>query len=123
MIRSIALIVLIVGLLDAKPAIPKNYDIEADATTIYNDYRSNEARANAKYLNKRLLVHGVMQARLSSLWVIYLRIPDPKGLTIGLDAGQIASTPLYEIGDKVDLICTGEGIVFNLPELLYCRTP
>lgn len=118
----IKLAVLSFILLVTKPAIPK-YDVSVDALTMYNEYKANKVKSDAKYLNKRVFMHGIVQTRSSNLWTVYLRVPDPEGMAARIDDDQLVIAPMYKEGDKFDMICIGEGLVFNSPLLLHCRVP
>lgn len=111
-----ALIGLLIGLATLK------YDIEVSAAKLYQDYKNNRQQADKLYLNKKILIHGVVKERSTNLKNIYLSIPGPgDGITAVIDWQDLESVR-YKAGDKADLVCISSGLVFGLPIVVHCKS-
>ena len=112
----VKLIVFLLALLQPKP-----YDISVDAKKLFLDYRADKVKADKTYLDKKIYLHGIVKEQSANFCTVYLTIPEPgDGVTASIDDHALTRIPIYKPGDKFDLVCTGAGLVFNLPIVLHC---
>jgi hypothetical protein len=101
------------------------YDVEVDAIKLHNDYWNDENKADLKYKDKRIFLHGIVQGRSANLWSVFLKT-DPKQAPNGIVAvigGHLVDVPDYKPGDRFDLICIGAGKIMGLPLSIECKSP
>ncbi len=102
------------------------YDVAVDAATFYRDYKASESKADIKYKDKKIFLHGIVKERSSNLWTVYLVVDNPNddvAARIDDEDNQILKVPAYNKGDKFDMICIGSGIILKELLLLHCRVP
>jgi hypothetical protein len=103
----------------------KNYDVEVDAITLHNDYWNDEKKADRKYKDKRIFLHGIVLGRSANLWSVFLKTNPsqaPSGI-VAVIGGHLADVPDYKPGDRFDLICMGVGKIMGLPLSIECKLP
>ena len=118
-----AFFALVLAFAAGMPPLTINYDTNVTALKLYDDYRKDKTKADKLYEGKRLFLHGIVKVESANMSVVYLVIPGhgDDDVTAVIDDHALTLVPIYKPGDKFDLVCTGFGIVFNLPLVRNCK--
>jgi hypothetical protein len=98
--------------------------IHVTSFQLWNEYRADEAKADAKYRDKLLSVTGKVR-EISATYTIYLEGGNgaENGVVTRWAGAEVGKAGSIRVGDRLTLVCTGAGLVFKEPILLECRFP
>ncbi len=122
MINSVIGLVLVLLTMTKDKQVPA-YDVRAEAITICTEYKLDKQKADAKYLNRRVFLHGKVKEVSATGQNVYFYVPDLNDFVAVIDGDQLVAAPQYKPNDDFAMICTGAGLVFGGPLFLHCRMP
>ncbi len=104
-------------------AVP-GIDVETTVANLCKEYKANTAKADSKYRDKRILLHGKLQSISANYTALYLYadgIPDGMTAVVSDYNHELLKVANLKVNDQVNLVCVGAGLVFNTPIVLRCE--